>query len=118
MKEHKDYRKAVGIAQYVCADRPDIQRAVKELSRKLTKPTQWDAHRVTRLARYLHGTRSRCAKPPSHEEHRCLLRLGLGRRRQDKKVDQWGLRDDQFQEFLQLDQQLEQTADGCGTQQR
>ena len=52
------YRRAVGIALYLCPDRWDIQRDVQLLSRKLKEPTQHEWKRLVRVVRYLKGTRS------------------------------------------------------------
>ena len=40
---------------YLAADRVDIQFAVKELTRRMSRPTQRDMTRIKRVARYLKG---------------------------------------------------------------
>ena len=42
-------------ANYLAADRMDIQYAVKELCRAMAKPTVGDRRKMKRLARYLVG---------------------------------------------------------------
>ena len=49
------YRSNVARMNYLNIDRPDIAFAVKELARKMSKPSAEDEQRVKRLARYLKG---------------------------------------------------------------
>ena len=46
------YRANVARGNYLSQDRSDIQYAVKELSRKMSKPMQSDWQKLKRLARY------------------------------------------------------------------
>eukprot|EP00971_Amphidinium_carterae_P026763 527897-Amphidinium_carterae.1 len=64
--DHKRFRTAVGKLQWMAAvrdcqsrhSRPDIQFAVKELSRKLSSPTSKDESAAKHLIRYLRGTQN------------------------------------------------------------
>ena len=42
-------------ANYLSADRPDIQYAVKEICRRMAKPVEGDWQKLVRLGRYLKG---------------------------------------------------------------
>ena len=42
-------------ANYLAADRPDVQYAVKEVCRRMAKPAKSDWQKLVRLARYLKG---------------------------------------------------------------
>ena len=53
------YRGLVARANYLAQDRADIQFAVKELSRGMSKPTEGNWKALKRLGRYLLG-RTRC----------------------------------------------------------
>ncbi len=50
-----EYRALAARANYLAADRPDIQYAVKELCKSMARPTVGDRRRLKRLARYLVG---------------------------------------------------------------
>ena len=56
--EHTQYRSTVGKLMWLIAIRYDIFYAVKELSRNLTAPTQYDLAKLKHLLRYLRGTLS------------------------------------------------------------
>ena len=43
-------------SNYLAADRPDIQYAVKEICRRMAKPVESDWKKLVRLARYLRGS--------------------------------------------------------------
>ena len=49
------YRALVARGIYLSQDRSDIQYAVKELSRKMSKPNRADVEKLKHLARYLIG---------------------------------------------------------------
>ncbi len=49
----RKYRSAVARLNFVGADRPDLQYAVKEASPKMAKPKHNDMKRVEYMARYL-----------------------------------------------------------------
>ena len=49
------YRALAARANYVAADRPDIQFSVKEVCRKMAVPQRRDWGKLKRLARYLMG---------------------------------------------------------------
>ena len=51
------YKSLVARANYVAPDRPDVQYAVKELCRAMSRPTARYWGRLKRLGRYLHGAR-------------------------------------------------------------
>ena len=53
----KQFNTCVGIPLYISPDRPDIQRDVQLLCRKMHDPTEWDHKRLVRVIRYLMGTR-------------------------------------------------------------
>jgi len=55
LENHRKYR-AVGKVQYMAAERPDMQCAIKQLSRHPTAPTSTDWQRLKSAARYLSGT--------------------------------------------------------------
>ena len=42
-------------ANYLAADRPDIQYSVKEICRRMAKPVESDWKKLIRLARYIKG---------------------------------------------------------------
>ena len=52
---HKVYRAVAARANYLALDRPDIQYAVKEACRAMSKPMEKDWLKLKRLARYLKG---------------------------------------------------------------
>eukprot|EP00971_Amphidinium_carterae_P103625 2051667-Amphidinium_carterae.1 len=56
--DHKRFRTAVGKLQWMAAVRPDIQFAVKELSRKLSSHTSKDESAAKHLISYLRGTQN------------------------------------------------------------
>ena len=47
------FRAVAAKANYLAADRPDIEYAVKGICRKMAKPAEADWHKLIRLARYL-----------------------------------------------------------------
>ena len=49
------FRAVAARANYLAADRPDIQYAVKEICRKMAKPAKGDWQKLVRLGRYLKG---------------------------------------------------------------
>ena len=49
------FRAVAARANYLAADRPDIQYAVKEICRKMAKPVRGDWQKLVRLGRYLKG---------------------------------------------------------------
>ena len=49
------YKSIVARANYLAADRPDIQYAVKTLATSMAKPTHADWQKLKRLGRYLKG---------------------------------------------------------------
>ena len=54
-REASQYRAIVARANYLCQDRSDIQFAVKELCRAMSKPTHGHWMALKRLGRYLIG---------------------------------------------------------------
>ena len=54
-KEATRFRAVAARANYLQADRPDIQYAVKEICRRMAKPVESDWRKLVRLARYLRG---------------------------------------------------------------
>ena len=50
------FRAVAARANYLPADRPDIQYSVKEVCRRMAKPVEGDWQRLTRLGRYLKGS--------------------------------------------------------------
>ena len=54
-EEARQYRGLAARANYLAQDRPDIQYAVKEISRRMSSPSKQDWHLLKRLARYLAG---------------------------------------------------------------
>ena len=54
-KEATRFRAVAARANYLQADRPDIQYAFKEICRRMAKPVVSDWQKLTRLARYLKG---------------------------------------------------------------
>ena len=56
-EDHKLYRRIVGQLLWLSSIRPDIQFAVKELSRGLTSPTEDHRTKMKTLLRYLAGTK-------------------------------------------------------------
>ena len=56
--EHRKYRRIVGQLLWLSSIRPDIQYAVKELSRGLTSPTEDHQAKVKMLLRYLAGSKA------------------------------------------------------------
>ncbi|CAE7690184.1 unnamed protein product [Symbiodinium sp. CCMP2592] len=55
--EHRKYRRVVGQLLWLSSIRPDIQYAVKELSRGSTSPTEAHKAKVKMLLRYLAGSK-------------------------------------------------------------
>ena len=49
------FRGVAARANYLAADRPDIQYSVKELCRRMAKPRQGDWNKLLRVALYLNG---------------------------------------------------------------
>ena len=49
------FRAVAARANYLAADRPDIQYAVKEVCRKMAKPARGDWQKLVRMGRYLKG---------------------------------------------------------------
>ena len=64
------FRAVAARANYLAADRPDIQYAVKEVRRKMAKPVKGDWQKLVRLGRYLRGA-PRCVL-----EYTCQSRCG------------------------------------------
>ena len=54
-KEATRFRAVAARANYLQADRPDVQYAVKEICRRMAKPVVSDWQKLVRLARYLEG---------------------------------------------------------------
>ena len=54
-KEATRFRAVAARANYLAADRPDIQYVVKEVCRRMAKPVRSDWQKLVRLARYLKG---------------------------------------------------------------
>ena len=54
-KEATRFRAVAARANYLAADRPDIQYSVKEVCRRMAKPVESDWQKLVRLARYLKG---------------------------------------------------------------
>ena len=52
-KEATRFRAVAARANYLQADRPDIQYAVKEICRRMAKPVVSDWQKLVRLARHL-----------------------------------------------------------------
>ena len=52
----KVFRSCVGKALYLSFDRPDIQHAVRELTKEMKAPTATGMNALRRLARYVKGT--------------------------------------------------------------
>ena len=50
-----EYRALAARANYLAADRPDIQYAAKEICRGMSRPTVGDRRKLKRLARFLKG---------------------------------------------------------------
>ena len=50
------FRAIAARANYLAADRPDIQYAVKEICRRMAKPVAGDWQKLIRLGRYLQGS--------------------------------------------------------------
>ena len=55
------FRAVAARANYLAADRPDVQYAVKEICRKMAVPVEGDWHKLVRLGRYLKGA-PRCVR--------------------------------------------------------
>ena len=58
------FRAVAARANYLAADRPDIQYAVKEICRKIAKPVHGDWQQLVRLVRYLKWGFPVCAGVP------------------------------------------------------
>ena len=54
-EEATTYRRIAARANYLAADRMDIQFSVKEICRKMSKPCRGDWQKLKKLARYLEG---------------------------------------------------------------
>ena len=54
-QEATRFRAVAARSNYLAADRPDIQYAVKEVCRRMAKPVSSDWKKLVRLARYLRG---------------------------------------------------------------
>ena len=54
-KSAREYRALAARANYLAADRLDIQYAVKEICRGMANPTVGDKRKLKRLGRYLKG---------------------------------------------------------------
>ena len=54
-EEAKQFRALAARANYLSQDRPDIQYPVKEIARRMSRPTERDWRLLKRLARYLLG---------------------------------------------------------------
>ena len=52
-EEATNYRSIAARANYLAADRPDIMYSVKELCRRMDRPTKMHWHKLKRLWRYL-----------------------------------------------------------------
>ena len=55
-EEATRFRAVDARANYLSADRPDIQYSVKEVCRRMAKPVEGDWQTLIRLGRYLKGT--------------------------------------------------------------
>ena len=71
------FRAVAARANYLAADRPDIQYAVKEICRKMAKPAKGDWQKLVRLGRYLKGAprcvfqyawQERCKSPTGYSD--------------------------------------------------
>ena len=88
-EDHRLYRRIVGQLLWLSSIRPDIQFAVKELSRGLTSPTEDHRTKMKTLLRYLAGTKpmvdtstkDHSAFQADNFQHRHLCGLRLGRLR-------------------------------------
>ena len=56
-QQAKIYRRGVGVSIYVASDRPDVQHAVRELTKDMKSPKPSSMNRLRRLTRYLLGPR-------------------------------------------------------------
>eukprot|EP00971_Amphidinium_carterae_P025265 499008-Amphidinium_carterae.3 len=66
--DHKKYRMSIGKLLWLSAIRPDIEHAIKELSRKLSAPSINDEKAVKDLIRYLRGTQDQVMRfAPNNE---------------------------------------------------
>jgi len=68
------FRAVAARTNYLSADRPDIQYAVKEICRKMAKPVQGDWQKLVRLGRYLKGSPRCVLEYRWHDE--CSAPLG------------------------------------------
>ena len=73
------FRAVAARANYLAADRPDIQYAVKEVCRKMAKPARGDWQKLVRLGRYLKGA-PRCVLEYAWQD-RCESPYGIQRQR-------------------------------------
>ena len=55
-EKHRLYRRAVGRLLWTVGERPDLAYAVKELARRVQKPTEEDWIALKRMLRYIKGT--------------------------------------------------------------
>ena len=71
------FRAVAARANYLAADRPDIQYSVKEICRKMSKPVRGDWQKLVRLGRYLKGSprcvleyawQGRCGAPQGYSD--------------------------------------------------
>ena len=71
------FRAVAARANYLAADRPDIQYAVKEICRKMSGPVHGDWQKLVRLGRYLKGAprcvleyrwQGRCRSPSGYSD--------------------------------------------------
>ena len=67
-KDAGHFRALAARANYLALDRPDIQYAVKEICRGMSRPTRGDLARLRRLARYLVGRPRSVWEFPYQEE--------------------------------------------------
>ncbi|KAI0500967.1 hypothetical protein KFK09_019185 [Dendrobium nobile] len=56
LSDASTYRRIIGSLQYLTITRPDIAYAVNSLSQHMQNPSQYDAHNLKRLLRYIKGT--------------------------------------------------------------
>ena len=68
--ESTRFRAVAARANYLSADRPDIQYSVKEVCRRMAKPVEGDWQKLIRLGRYLKGA-PRCVLEYRWQEASC-----------------------------------------------
>ena len=54
-RKHRPYRAAVARANYLAADRPELQYSAKEVCRWMSKPTELSVQSLKRLGRFIEG---------------------------------------------------------------